>query len=73
MPLRLPRIHFDFCRCADNRHGEGHAQICGPRFRVVRLGVYPPSTGTRWIFYWPSGAWGHFDVYVDRRDRSKWA
>src|ERR1035441_9526642 len=47
----------------------GFGTIRGPKFKHVRLTVHAPSTGHRFIFYFPSGAWWHLDVYFDRRDR----
>lgn len=51
-----------------NMHGPGHAVIRGPKFRMFQLlSVHLPSTGYRFIFYKPSGAWIYLDVYFDRR------
>jgi hypothetical protein len=44
--------------------------IHGPKFKHVLLkDVHAPSTGHRFIFYFPSGSWWHVDVFFDRRDQ----
>jgi hypothetical protein len=56
-----------------NMHGtEGPGEpwnkepVLGPKFVIVRLGYAPVFTGWRLIYYFPSGAWWHFDVSTYR-------
>lgn len=73
--IHFGKVKFDFGRHKTNYHkyfsddiGTKHFHIVsGPKFRHVTIGVYPPSTGHRFIFYFTSGAWWMFDVYIDRR------
>ena len=66
------RIYFDAGRLDRNIHdwssGKG-TTIRGPKFKHVKLrGVRAPSTAHRFIFYFPSGAWWHFDIMFDRKE-----
>lgn len=63
------RLRFDFDRNDQNFHGESSRPIYGPTFTNVKIAVHPPSTGYRFIFYFPSGKWWNFDVVFDRRPR----
>lgn len=73
--IHFGKVKFCFGRSKPNYHkyfvdalGTSHSHtICGPKFRHVNLNVHLPSTGHRFIFYFPSGAWWMFDVYIDRR------
>jgi acetyl esterase/lipase len=51
----------------DWRTGKG-VMIRGPKFDVFRLHMHAPTTAYRFIFYFPSGAWWHFDITFDRRN-----
>jgi hypothetical protein len=68
------KVKFSRGRSDQNYHdwrtGKGVA-VLGPKLRRVKLGVHAPSTGYRFIFYFPSGAWWYVDVYFDRRARPK--
>lgn len=68
----MPKVHFSWDKLDSNSHdwttGKG-ITVRGPKFRHVIIACHPPSTGHRFIFYFPSGAWFHCDVYFDRRPR----
>jgi hypothetical protein len=67
----MAKIRFNFGRLSQNVHdwrsGKG-VKVRGPRLKCVHISVAAPSTGYRFIFYFPSGAWWHLDVVFDRRN-----
>lgn len=66
------KIRFDTGALDTNSHiYPGFATIHGPKLRRVSLNFHKPSTGHRFIFYFPSGAWWHLDVIFDRRTEGK--
>jgi hypothetical protein len=71
MKIKLKWGSLDSNYHGTERKGESwnRQPVRGPKFRHVRLTVHAPSTGHRFIFYLPSGAWRHLDVYFDRRNK----
>ncbi len=62
-------MKFYFGKSSTNKHGterpgeEWNEQtVRGPRLKLVRLGYKPNFTGYRLLYYFPSGAWWHFDI-----------
>lgn len=63
------RLHVSKGSLDRNHHGKDSSPIKGPTFRRVKLTIHPPSTGYRFIFYFPSGRWWHLDLTFDRRGK----
>ena len=68
---RRARLQINIGRLDHNSHdwsdGKKGETIHGWKVTRVKLDVHSPSTGYRYILYFPSGAWWHIDFNFDRR------
>ncbi len=58
----LDSNHHGWWKDADGKYQS--EPIKGPKFSLVALSMTKPSRGYRLIWYWPSTAWWHVDVYL---------
>jgi hypothetical protein len=72
--IHVGMLLFDYGRSDKNFHGtqkkgerRNEQTVKGPKFLVVNIERKSPGFSKRFIFYWPSGAWWHLDIYSKRR------